>query len=334
VGSPEYDYKLFIFYDDKMGKTKQYKTSKVMGIKPDFYLCIIKHINKSNSLPVLPITKQAMNYYVSKLKRRGIIKKIGYGTWMVNEKEVKDLDIEQVKMLGSDGKNIRGHGFHFRIRLPNLRNWNKRTDYLIKNNISFVSSNASWEGQRIMIKKCKVWLTNKSVVVYYPKGLDFNGASAKEGKKYALIHLDSIITSIESKLKVNLRYGGLHQVKICKQHYAKVKDSIAHEYNKAGKKVWGYVNEENWLVIDHSKGHAELETVHPVSADHDQDKVILPLLNGLKEHYDKTGESLTLNNMLQVIHAQQDQISQLSSAVESMIYKKPSKLNPRDSYFG
>lgn len=317
-----------------INKNKECKTSKTNGYKDNFYLTIINHIKEKNCLPDHPISNQHRNYYVSKLKRRGIIKKIGYGVWELTNKQVKDFDIQQVKLMGSDGKNIRAHGFHFRIRLPKLYNWDKRVNYLRTRNINFISSNASWEGQRIIIKKCKVWLTNKSIVVYYPKGLDFYGNTANESKNYALIYFNDIISSIESKLGIDLKYMGNHQIKICKQHYAKVKDSIANQYNKEGKKVWGYVNEENWLVIDHSKGFAELETVHPVSADHDQDKIILPLLNGIKEHYEKTGESLTLNGMLQVINAQQEEISKLSNTIQSMIYKKPDKLDLRDNYFG
>lgn len=61
-----------------------------------------------------------LSYYLSSLKKQGIIKKIGYGVWQINP-------IKEVQMLSRKGssqvKDVRGHAFIWKIRSNKSFNW-------------------------------------------------------------------------------------------------------------------------------------------------------------------------------------------------------------------
>lgn len=112
---------------DTKSNIKEVKTSSMGGLKRvDFYLSIIDSIKKGYKLPNLPISKQNMNYYISKLKKEGIIKRIGYGTWELTgdytpkqvKKKVKITSTHTKKLFTFSDDDTRGHAFIFRFKLP------------------------------------------------------------------------------------------------------------------------------------------------------------------------------------------------------------------------
>ena len=142
-----------------MKRTKLCKTSKHTTYANDVYLCIISYVQTKNKLPTLGMSKQSRNRYVSRLKKWGIIKKRGYGFWVfIGEKDWQ----KEVNKQGNDTKNIGGHAFHYRLRLPDLKNWDKREKFLIKYKIPYVPSKAVWKGYRLIILGYKVWLCDNS----------------------------------------------------------------------------------------------------------------------------------------------------------------------------
>jgi len=268
---------------------------------------IIDHVKEHGTLPNLSVSKQARNYHVKRLKIDGILKKIGYSVWEVDEqKQVKIQHLKQVKKQHSDAKIIRGHGFHYRVRIPSIPNWHKRAVFLEQKGIINKESQATWKGQRLIIRNYKVWLLDNSIVIYAPKGKSFYDILASKSKRAATYELEQILIRLEAILGANLKIKGNYQFKISKQHYARIKDYIAHDYNKNKKKLNLYINDDHWLVIDHSLNRDELETLKPDSADNDQDKVVGPFLNDLKDHHDRTGESLTIGKVLQIANKIQD----------------------------
>ena len=306
----------------------QHQTGKKTGYGNSFYLSIVSYIKLHNKLPNLSLSKEARNYYVKKLKLDGIIFNIGYGVWSVDWDKWEQLCfIEKVKKQGSDVKSIRGHGFHYKVAIPKLSNWNNREDYLKKNNILYVRSNANWKGFRVMINKYKAWLCDNSIVIYAPKNKSFYNWTAEMSRFNAINELFNIMSHLESMLSVDLKIEGKYLYKVSKQHYASIKDEMARLVNKDSSKIVIRYNGQEWLLFDRSLNVDEQETIHPQDAHVDMDNIIKPFYNDLKEHYVKTNEALTIGGLLQLINSQQEQIN-------SLIYKKPDKLDKRDSYFG
>ncbi len=73
----------------------------------DFYLSILDHINNTNSIKEITknynISKQSLQYHITLLKNKGLIKKVGYGTWELC-KDIKEVK-EQVKELSLGTKD-------------------------------------------------------------------------------------------------------------------------------------------------------------------------------------------------------------------------------------
>jgi len=266
----------------------------------NLYLTVYNHIKKYNKLPKLGISKQRLNYYVRRLIREGYVEKIGYATY----KKVK-------RSLGTHTpqhpKRIRGHGFQFTIKLPNISNWNNRQSYLDKKDIRWIPIGNNWVGQRIVYKDHKVWLTNKSLVIWTPKDKSYFGSTAKESKKYAFYDIQVFLKSLFKYLSFpNISYS----IKFSKQHYAEIKNELAKQYNRTGKKLRVKGFDGEWLLIDKSLNVDELECIHPTSSPQDMDKVVTPFFEDLRnsrpplpsqiqEYINKTQEQLNMLAQLQ-----------------------------------
>ncbi len=249
----------------------------------------------------LGISRQNLDYYIKPLKIDGIIKKIGYGIWQINEEKLKKSSIGNkakkckkksavANPQGGDSKvftsfksdNVRGHAFQFILKIPKLRNWDKRREYLTKNKIEYKKVGSNWQGERIMINNYKVWLTPISIVVYFPNFKSFMGKTAKDTKNYAIYEFKRIISKVEALLKVSLRINNNYKFKVSRQHYALIKNSLARQYDKEGNKLFCYTEQGLWFIIDNSYNLHEAETVHSDTGLTDNEKV-QNWFNGLKE---------------------------------------------------
>ncbi len=270
-------------------------------VSKNFYYSVLELIRNNHSLTYisskLNISKQDLNYHLKPLKIEGIIKKIGKGVWEVNEEKLKDYSIGNI---AKDSKKssavanshlqsnifttdtIRGHAFQFTLKIPKLSNWNKRREYLDKKHIEYKKIGSNWKGERILINHYKVWLTPISIVVYFPNFKSFMGKTAKDTKNYAIYEFKRIITRIETLLKVSFRINNNYKFKVSKQHYALIKNSLARQYDKAGKKLFCYTEQGLWFIIDNSYNLHEAETVHKDTGLTDNEKV-QNWFNGLKE---------------------------------------------------
>lgn len=99
-------------------------TSKKRSKKKSFYLSIINHIGthqRINDLPQkLSISKQTLNYYISSLKKKNLIKKIGYSVWVLTDEFITQKS-EQVKKssIQSSRPKINLHALN--IKFPILK---------------------------------------------------------------------------------------------------------------------------------------------------------------------------------------------------------------------
>lgn len=189
----------------------------------------------------LNISKQLLSYYLRTLKSKGIIRKVTNGVWEI----VKDN-------LKLSSKVIRGHAFIWIIKLPvEIKNWKDREEILTKNSIPFTKTGNTI---RLIIKGKKVWLNNKSIIIYEPKY--FYASLPLESRKLAVYELREEIKAIENTIGINL--SGF-KVKTKREHYALVKNDLAKQVNKEGEKIHLYDDGEWWGDIDKSMGGDEFE---------------------------------------------------------------------------
>lgn len=190
------------------------------------------------------ISKQRLSYYVGKLKREGLIKNIGYGTW-----EVQQVKNYSLSTLEKRSKNIRGHAFIWKVQLKKKYNW--------KNDLKIPYDLVGKEGYpRIIINNKKVWLGKKNIIIF-----DVGSYYAErpiESRKYAVISLIETLQAIENKLGINLRP---YTFKPSREHYGLVKNDLAIQCNREGEKIYVKDDLEGlWLWIDNSFNLNELET--------------------------------------------------------------------------
>ena len=271
--------------------------------KRNFYYSILVLIRNNNSLTYisneLNISKQRLNYYIKPLKIEGIIKKIGKGVWEVNEEKLKEYSIRNEGMIVKKSSavaepdkahsrvftmdSVRGHAFQFILKIHKLRNWNRRREYLDKNNIEYKKVGSNWHGERILIDGHKVWLTPISIVVYFPNFKSFMGKTANDTKNYAIYEFKRVISKVEALLRVSFRISNNYKFKVSRQHYALIKNTLAKQYDKKGNKLFCYTEQGLWFIIDNSYNLHEAETIHPKTALTDNEKV-QNWFNGLKEN--------------------------------------------------
>jgi len=269
-----------------MEEVKQVKTQ---SRSKNFYLTVYNHIKQgimpSDICKEFNISKQKLNYYLSSLKRAGCIKKIGYGVWEISgnfdEKKVKQtIRLTKYQPVNIKPDFVRGHAFQFKLKIPKLRNWDRREEILKKKGIKFKELNhLLGKGQEIMIKGNKIWLTNKSIIIFEKSS--YLTKTAKDARQYAIYDLFELVKGLESTLGANFRINKKYRFKVSRQHYSLVKNALAKQYERDGKKLQVYSENGLWFVIDNSYNLHEAETVHPKTAVDDNEKV-QNFFNGLK----------------------------------------------------
>ena len=282
-----------------------------------FYLSIVQQISQGINPPQicqnLKVSKQNLQYYLTKLKQAGVIRKLGYGSWEIADdkflvkKEVKNHlrvamnDPCQSSLYLFEQDSIRGHAFVFTLKIPDgLRNWNNqnREFFLAKRDIGFTNLTTFGGGQRIIYKGRKVWLTNKSLIIYEKSS--YLADTAMDAKSHAIYNFISLIKSLERLLHADFteRAGRQYSFKVSRQHYALIKNALAKQYDAQGKKLNIYSDQGLWFLIDNSFNLHEAETVHPETADTDNAKV-QNFFNSLKEQPLTTGFILKVMNGIQ-----------------------------------
>ena len=262
-------------------------------------------LNPAKIAVKLNVPAGTLQYHLSILKRQGLIRKIGYGTWEV----LKSSDSEKKTTAGSSHVGtpqhppsrgspavltqaqltqfqqdaVRAHAFVFTLSVPhNLRHWNneKRTQYLTAHQIPYKPLNIGGGGQRIIVKDRKTWLTNRSIIIYDKASYFAEGAL--QAKSTALATHLSIIKHIERLLHTSFEIGSDYKFRVSRQHYALIQNALARQYNDADEKLEVRNGKGLWFLIDNSYNMNEAETVHPSTGMTDNQKV-QGFFNGLKD---------------------------------------------------
>jgi len=238
---------------------KEVKKQVSKEVKKLFLLDILTALKEGKRPPhiskELNITKQLLSYYMGKLKALGYIKKVGYGVWEVTERSTK---------LTKDTREVRGHAFMWKVKLPKIQNWKDRVKVLEKLGIKYKLIGPYQKTPRIMFKDRKIWLGNKYLIIYEPKS--FIGHNATESQKYAVNSLKDLLEALEYKFKVSFKIKGNYEFKVRRQHYALMKNLIAKQCNKEGKTLQIFYEGDLWFIIDNSHNLQEAETVHTPTA--------------------------------------------------------------------
>lgn len=220
------------------------------------------------------LTKSQTYYAVSKLKKRGL-KMVSPGVWQfTNTHHVGKPHTPLIH------KKVRAHGITATLKIKNLKGWNDRVPKLQKSGISYKSIP---QGQKIIVDNVKTWLTDKSIVFYLP--YSWFDETARKAAQKAMSYLLNLIGGLEKRLKVSsFKINGFYHIKFTRQHYALVKNELARQYNNDKKKLIVYDEKGLWLLIDNSMNLHELETLHPKTAQYDNERV-QESFNAIKEGF-------------------------------------------------
>ncbi len=204
-----------------------------------------------------------LSYYLDKLKKQGIIRRIGYGTWEILKelqipiKSTKDTLPQQLK---KPKKETRGHAFIWKVKLPNIHKWSDRIDILKKHNIDFELVGITKRTPRIIIKGKKVWLANTHLTIYDSDS--YFGTNAVESKKLAIDSLLTILRAIENRLQISLQINKNYYFNVRRSHYGLINNALAIQCDKTGKKIYVYNDKGLWFLIDNSLNLKEAETLN------------------------------------------------------------------------
>jgi len=211
--------------------------------------------NKAQVARTLKLSRQALNYHIRKLENQHVQKD--------NKKSVKKIP----KVTSTHLKKVRGHGFQIKLLLPSIKNWNRRTEYMDKNNIPYTDLGGF---QRIYQSKYKVWLCTSSIIYYLDK-TSFFGKHAEEAYTHMYHFTLDLIRATERRFKTTFSTGKHYRLKVRRNHYALVNDLLARHYRKDRKQqLFVYGNDGVLrLITDFSFGKDETETQHLTTAKPD-----------------------------------------------------------------
>jgi hypothetical protein len=221
-------------------------------MKRGLYQLVLRKIelgmNPAKICKTYNLNKKSVQNVVGKLKRQGIIKKIGYAVWEVDKQvlnQVRQLEIKKTS------HQIRGHAFNWKIRFLRQIDWIKRLE---KYSVPYKLVGFQ-QIPRIIIDNKKIWLTKKGMTIYETKDFFANNSFSSKGK--AVYELDRLIKKIGRKLEIDLTP---YKFTTLREHFALIKNELARQYNNKKEKL--YIKDDGgiWMWIDHSEGEHELES--------------------------------------------------------------------------
>lgn len=291
-------------------ENKEVKVQSPTGKSENFYLTIYEYIkqgkNPAQISKELNISKQKLNWYIKPLQAENLIKKIGYGTWIINPDKSEEQVKESIRYACHQSGEIRGHAFIFTIDLNGIANWQNRRQVLVKQGIEFKEAKIIGGGERLIYKGKKVMLTNSSLVIYEPESIFAN--TSKEAKQLAVSRMLDYVNDITSYLGINLPQI---KFKVSRQHYALIKNALAEQYNREGKKLFVRDLGGLWLIIDNSFALNELETIGKNSDV--ASKKVQDFFNGIKSY-----EGFTPQFIMTALGRQQELIEGINSYGEHL----------------
>lgn len=248
-------------------------------------LLVYDYVLKEGKLPKntdLGVSKRTISYAVSTLKKAGLIRRIGYGVWQAARKELANNLKGTPLNLITTSKRIRAHAFIVTFYGNNV---NKNLSY--KEN-GWKPLNPAFKGYGKQFGDFKVWVSAKGKLTLYANKSYFQ-SSAKKGRLAALREMREVVEKIEAELGVSWKSKEGYSFRVGREHYADIKNELARDYVRQGKRLEVIEQGKTWLLIDDSfyEGKSkpgELETVENGKAVYDQDKIVSPFFNSLRHN--------------------------------------------------
>lgn len=273
------------------------KRVKKRGTSKNFYLTLFYHISQGLTPAQIArkygFSKQRINYYIKGLKDMGAIQKKGVGVWEAN----KGVKITPYRVASQHPpktftpiyniynefpKEIRGHAFVFTLKIPNIQNWDKREQFLIKKKIEYAEKLRGVYS--IIFKKHKVWLCKDTIVFYVPKSKSYFSNSARGAKDTAIKDFLALVGGLERLFKTSLKINKNYLFNVSRQHYSLIKSELAKYCLDREKKLEVFDKGKLWFLIDNSFNLMESETIDAPRADLDMDGVVSPFMNKLRSN--------------------------------------------------
>ena len=245
------------------------------------YLSILESVKNHNKLPDLGLSKQAMNKYVSRLKKEGNIKKVGYGTWEFR----KEVNLKP-KTLGGysaylpppplvKSDDVRLHNLMFIVKVDFLwKNILERECLEYKTLPSGVFC--------ILVDGFKVWLCHGKVIIYVKPGTDFLNESVGEALRLGLEWFYNFVERLQDVLRVHLRGVDGLVWSVGRKHLSLVKNALAMQYQARGERFKVFDSRGCWLVTDRSFNVDELEFIRS-STNTGEAAIVQRFFNSLKK---------------------------------------------------
>lgn len=230
-----------------------------------FYLTIIDYIkNGSNPAKIcsdLDISKQNLNYYISPLKKQGLIENIGYGVWKYHsEKEVKEgsknlRGVHIPKPMSQESNKWRYHSLELEIR----------PYYFSKKYYKLLETRG---GHSIKIGNWKYVLYYKKIIIWLEAFKDFESTNKEESIRFCNLDFNKILPKIENDTGAKIIKDRRSSIKLLKHHLAYTN---APEWEVVTEKDVFITFKDNgkvWLQYDRSKGINEREYVSKECVDY------------------------------------------------------------------
>lgn len=238
--------------------------------------CLEEEMNPSQVAKKLNISKQKLQYYLSMLKRDGFIQKIGYGVWKIikpfDKKEVKKAThITSTNVVVSKSKDVRGHGFMFRLKLPVIGAWDKRREWLDHKKVDYKRLKNLGGGESFVFRGRKVVVKSSSILVFDKSS--YISTLATDSRSLAVYEFRKLVESLERLFGVSFLVGGKYKFRVSREHYALMENALARQYDTEGNKLMVFNADGLWLLIDNSFNLHELEAVKAGSAVSDSEGV-------------------------------------------------------------
>jgi predicted transcriptional regulator len=221
-------------------------------LKRKLYLDIVdsikKGLNPSKIAVHLNISLPNLSYYLSSLKKEGVIVKKGYGVWeVIPSGEVKTFSLHDNQRL----KENRGHAFIWKVKPKKLFNW---IDILNTSKVPYEMKGIA-KTPRVIINGKKIWL-GKEITIYDKNS--YFGVNSIESKKLGIWELQELVIAIEKALGIDL--SG-YQFSCRREHHSIVENSLAIQCDKEGKSILVKNEKGYWMSIDNSLNLHEAEAI-------------------------------------------------------------------------
>ena len=290
--------------------------SKKIIANSNFYFRVIDFLKQDLNLTKIAdkfhISKQLLNYYLRPLKHHNIIKKVGK-VWLINDKKVPIIDniknlelVKKIQMSSFNGNTlftnksnqVRSHGCQFIMKIPIIKNWNKRFSFLEKKHLSPYKLKG---GCAFVFRNHKIHLFDKCIRIYYTKGLSYYAERPLNAFLYAFYDCKGLVKGLERLFSnTSLTINGEYWIKPIIIHYSLIHNELAKYLEEQGKKLV-IKNEkgEIWLIVDNSFNFHEAEFPHPKTGLQDATN-FQPIFNLLEKRPKLLQEMIKDHNELMV----------------------------------